>query len=160
MNIKPYIKDLSMLNRYMGYWIEHYGRHPISFQTFKEKQIRIRQTEIEHQKNRSKKKFCYYCHTPLKGEETIDHIVPMSRGGKNVSDNRVFCCSRCNGLKRDLTLSQFLKMLQREQKKKGKISEKHKLDDKSLCVMVGSVKKLIAHKSPIIHKISEYGSMI
>ena len=47
---------------------------------------------------------CQYCgdvHTPH--ELTLDHILPQSRGGKNVWENLVTCCRKCNSKKSDLT---------------------------------------------------------
>jgi 5-methylcytosine-specific restriction endonuclease McrA len=41
---------------------------------------------------------CYYC-----GQEanTVDHIVPISKGGISVEDNMIAACTRCNSGKRD-----------------------------------------------------------
>lgn len=41
---------------------------------------------------------CYYC-----GQEatTIDHIIPLSKGGITSEDNCVSACNRCNSGKRD-----------------------------------------------------------
>ncbi|MFY7812326.1 MAG: HNH endonuclease, partial [Candidatus Nanopelagicaceae bacterium] len=41
---------------------------------------------------------CYYC-----GQEanTIDHLIPISKGGISSEDNCVPCCHRCNSGKRD-----------------------------------------------------------
>lgn len=64
---------------------------------------------------------CYYCGTMLdttkrstdKGEKvtpkdlTIDHMVPMSRGGTGMIDNKVLCCLRCNHDKGCLTAEEF-----------------------------------------------------
>ena len=36
---------------------------------------------------------CQYCHAPA---ESIDHVVPRSRGGQHTWDNVVACCRRCN----------------------------------------------------------------
>ena len=36
---------------------------------------------------------CQYCGRPA---ESIDHVVPRSRGGQHVWDNVVACCRRCN----------------------------------------------------------------
>lgn len=43
---------------------------------------------------------CYYCNTPLIGREVhIDHIVPISRGGKHEISNLCAACMPCNGSK-------------------------------------------------------------
>lgn len=48
---------------------------------------------------------CQYC--GLKGD-TIDHIVPHSKGGKTKLDNLVCACKKCNQEKGDLCLGEFL----------------------------------------------------
>lgn len=46
---------------------------------------------------------CQYCAGPA---ETVDHVVPRSRGGRHTWDNVVAACRRCNGGKRDRLLSE------------------------------------------------------
>lgn len=46
------------------------------------------------------KHFCSLCGKPLTyGEMTVDHIVPLSRGGENKEDNLRCVCEECNKLK-------------------------------------------------------------
>lgn len=46
---------------------------------------------------------CHYCQNHfLPGELTMDHIVPMARGGKSVKNNVVPCCKACNSKKKQL----------------------------------------------------------
>lgn len=43
---------------------------------------------------------CFYCEKPLIYEEaTLDHVVPLSRGGTNNITNLVICCKVCNKAK-------------------------------------------------------------
>lgn len=45
-------------------------------------------------------KRCAYCGKHLKpGEETIDHIRPLSLGGTDEWDNLALSCRKCNGSK-------------------------------------------------------------
>ena len=44
---------------------------------------------------------CQYCDGPA---ETLDHVVPRSRGGGHTWDNVVAACRRCNAAKRDRLL--------------------------------------------------------
>jgi len=44
---------------------------------------------------------CQYCG---KGAESIDHVIPRSKGGGHVWDNVVACCRRCNTYKGDRLL--------------------------------------------------------
>ncbi len=43
-------------------------------------------------------KSCIYCGKP---SESIDHILPMSRGGLSITENCVPACLSCNGKKSD-----------------------------------------------------------
>lgn len=48
---------------------------------------------------------CMYCGKAPKGHErlTLDHVIPVSRGGKGVWENLVACCSDCNQRKDNKT---------------------------------------------------------
>ena len=47
---------------------------------------------------------CYYCQKDIsKQDVTMDHVVPISRGGKSSRGNLVPCCKDCNLQKRSLT---------------------------------------------------------
>lgn len=47
---------------------------------------------------------CQYCGKRVAPERwTIDHVVPLSRGGRTDWNNCVLACHRCNGRKADLT---------------------------------------------------------
>lgn len=43
---------------------------------------------------------CAYCGSHA---NTIDHVLPRSRGGKDTWENLVACCQRCNNIKSDRT---------------------------------------------------------
>jgi 5-methylcytosine-specific restriction endonuclease McrA len=44
--------------------------------------------------------FCNYCRAPLTFEDaTADHVVPLSRGGRNRRSNTVIACRSCNSEK-------------------------------------------------------------
>lgn len=41
--------------------------------------------------------FCYYCTKKFsKSQLTMDHIVPIARGGESGKGNLVVCCIQCN----------------------------------------------------------------
>jgi 5-methylcytosine-specific restriction endonuclease McrA len=47
---------------------------------------------------------CHYCGETFKpGELTLDHVVPVSRGGRSVRGNVVTACKACNTDKRAQT---------------------------------------------------------
>ena len=46
---------------------------------------------------------CYYCGSATAPKAlTMDHIVPISRGGKSTRGNVVPCCKTCNTAKKQL----------------------------------------------------------
>ena len=54
-------------------------------------------------KRRCAKGICHYCRQPTPpGDLTMDHIVPVSRGGKSTKSNVVPCCKECNTNKKQL----------------------------------------------------------
>lgn len=60
--------------------------------------------EVQHQRQHGK---CYYCdckmikspHKP--NSATVDHVVPLDRGGRNSPDNLVIACRSCNSSKKN-----------------------------------------------------------
>lgn len=54
-------------------------------------------------KRRLAKGVCHYCRRPTPARElTMDHIVPLARGGKTTKGNVVPCCKACNTRKKQL----------------------------------------------------------
>lgn len=64
-------------------------------------------------KNEIAKGICYYCKERFDPAElTMDHIVPVARGGKSTKSNIVPCCKECNSDKKMQTpVDQILKQL-------------------------------------------------
>lgn len=57
---------------------------------------------------------CQYCGTvPMRDELTIDHVIPLSRGGKTTWDNVTVACIRCNTRKGNRTPEESGMLLQR-----------------------------------------------
>lgn len=52
---------------------------------------------------------CHYCgKTFPAGELTMDHILPVARGGKSSKGNCVPCCKACNNDKKYLTPAELI----------------------------------------------------
>lgn len=50
------------------------------------------------------KGICYYCeHKFITDELTMDHKVPLSKGGKSTKGNVAVCCKNCNNAKKNRT---------------------------------------------------------
>jgi len=59
-------------------------------------------------KEKLQKGLCEYCGKRVPQEElTMDHIVPLIRGGKSVKNNIAVCCKKCNNKKKYLLLSEW-----------------------------------------------------
>jgi len=69
-------------------------------------------------KNQKGKGLCYYCKEYFHPSElTMDHIVPVIRGGKSAKSNIVPCCKECNNKKKHMLPSEwgeFLEKLKKE----------------------------------------------
>lgn len=44
---------------------------------------------------------CYYCGKKVGKDYTIDHVIPLNRGGSNTPENIVIACRHCNCSKQD-----------------------------------------------------------
>jgi 5-methylcytosine-specific restriction endonuclease McrA len=59
---------------------------------------------------------CHYCKSPTPpGKLTMDHIVPISRGGKSVKGNVVPSCKACNTKKKELLPYEWEQYLKKQQ---------------------------------------------
>lgn len=56
---------------------------------------------------------CHYCLKPVpRDKRTIDHVVPLNRGGLHDPSNLVMACATCNSSKCDQSLERFRERLQ------------------------------------------------
>ena len=62
---------------------------------------------------------CHYCNKQFDPAElTMDHVVPMARGGKSTKGNIVPCCKDCNSEKKYLTPVEILMKELEEEKQR------------------------------------------
>jgi len=67
----------------------------------KEKARSLRRTHWWN--NKIQKGICYYCNREVGRDQlTMDHVVPLSRGGKSKKGNIVAACKECNNKKKYL----------------------------------------------------------
>lgn len=50
---------------------------------------------------------CAYCETVLLGNYEVDHMIPLSKGGRNDWTNLAIVCRRCNRTKHNKTVVEF-----------------------------------------------------
>ncbi len=52
--------------------------------------------------------FCYHCENKFSPADlTMDHLIPLSRGGKSTKKNIVVSCKQCNSLKKNRTVAEI-----------------------------------------------------
>jgi len=52
---------------------------------------------------------CAYCGDKLEGRLTLDHVVPVLKGGTNFISNLVPCCQTCNSSKNARTMAEWFR---------------------------------------------------
>ena len=85
----------------MSEWINiQSDKHHITGEKVKAREMR----KSQWWKNLVSKGICHYCGKSFPAKDlTMDHIVPLSRGGKSTKGNIVPCCKNCNNEKKYLT---------------------------------------------------------
>jgi 5-methylcytosine-specific restriction protein A len=95
------------------------GIDDASIRTEKAKARELRKTRWWQQKTASGA--CYYCGDKVGFKNlTMDHIIPLSRGGRSTRDNLVPCCKKCNTRKKSslpVEWDEYLHSLQRKNDK-------------------------------------------
>jgi len=117
-------RTLRYLEKYMGEWVDAYPNKIKPFDNWIDQYFETKKKIAEREVVKKFQKYCRYCRTEF-DENTIktkDHVIPLSRGGLNSKENKVFACKACNGWKADYSLEQWLKDVKRVLKK-NKIRE-------------------------------------
>ena len=51
---------------------------------------------------------CYHCEQQFERDDlTMDHLIPIARGGLTTKKNVVVACKECNSLKKNLTIAEI-----------------------------------------------------
>ena len=80
---------------------------------------------------------CWYCgfsfsrkydrkNEPLAGAFTVDHVIPMIRGGSDEIENLVPACFSCNGIKKARTLEDFREIMTNKENNAPRFSDEQK----------------------------------
>jgi 5-methylcytosine-specific restriction enzyme A len=87
-------------------WIEIH-KDPRHIAREKQKAKALRQSQWW--RNRIAQGICAYCQGSFAPDElTMDHIVPLARGGRSTRGNVVPCCKGCNSQKKYRTPAELL----------------------------------------------------
>jgi hypothetical protein len=89
-----------------GYGKNQYGFIMDRFKKLVSGEINWSTSIREYVKEREQPDVCIYC--GKKGDLTLEHILPRSRGGPDTADNAVFVCRTCNCSKGDRRLYEWV----------------------------------------------------
>ncbi|MBC8207705.1 MAG: HNH endonuclease [Desulfobulbaceae bacterium] len=77
------------------------GADEDAMRTERAKARKLRKTRWWQQKTSSGR--CYFCKRTVGFKNlTMDHLVPLARGGRSTKDNLVPCCKECNNKKKSM----------------------------------------------------------
>lgn len=80
-----------------------YGFYPEEEDLRRERQKARALRASQWWKRRCDRGRCHYCNASVAPQAlTMDHIVPISRGGKSTKGNVVPCCKDCNNRKKQM----------------------------------------------------------
>lgn len=82
--------------------------------------IYIGQYKTRMMNKKTKSWTCRYCGTKLynRDDVTVDHIKPLSKGGKTVASNLLICCKTCNKSKSSKHKNHYKTLLDKSGRKK------------------------------------------
>jgi 5-methylcytosine-specific restriction endonuclease McrA len=116
-------KQLVFLLDYMNEFIDAWPKKINTFDTWLPSAVKKKKTQrtTQYRIVTKRSKLCRYCQRlfnekaaptdPLK--KTKDHVVPLSKGGHDKKENRVYCCYECNRWKNNHSLEVWLKLVKR-----------------------------------------------
>ena len=92
-----------------NYWLKNRDKYRVAVRNRRARIMRAEGSFTSQEWNDIKKKFNYYCAICKKREPfdqfrkylTIDHIIPISKGGTNYISNIQPLCFNCNSIKKD-----------------------------------------------------------
>jgi len=155
VNISPERK-LKFLSLYMDQYIDAWPNKIKPFPRWLESTLDKRANAGEKKKQEYFKRVCRYCKRNFDVSPTVptkDHIIPLSKGGFNVKENRVACCAECNTWKDNKTLPDWLKEVM------GWLNSNktHPIfDKKELTLMVQNIRSVYKYIKENAKKVSLY----
>jgi 5-methylcytosine-specific restriction endonuclease McrA len=87
------------MNEMNEYSVYSFGTDEADIKAERQKARSLRRTRWWQQKTASG--ICHYCQRKVPFQElTMDHVVPLSMGGRSTKGNLVPCCKKCNTAKK------------------------------------------------------------
>ena len=99
-------------------YIEFDARDDAEIRAERARARELRKTRWWQQKTASG--LCHYCGTKVSYQElTMDHLVPLARGGRSTKDNLVPSCKACNNLKKTMLPIEWQEHVERSRRGNG-----------------------------------------
>lgn len=92
-----YWQYAKLISRSAGFSIEDRAFQMATFIKLRDGKIKWSSAINEYVREHERRKACLYCGSTKK--LTLEHILPLSRGGPNATDNAIFVCKSCNSSK-------------------------------------------------------------
>ena len=93
------------------FWLDGVSEEEIRRERAKARELR--KTRWWQQKTASGK--CYYCEKVVTFQElTMDHLIPLGRGGRSTRDNLVPSCKDCNNKKKNMLPVEWQEYIKRK----------------------------------------------
>jgi len=100
-----YWQYAKIISESAGFGKNNYGFIMNRFKKLQSGEIEWSSSIREWIRERENPNRCIYCEAEKK--LTVDHMIPLSRGGRDHPDNAVWVCNRCNSSKSDKRLYEF-----------------------------------------------------
>ena len=149
-------RKLRYLATYMVEYIDAWPNKIKPFSNWLDSVLQKKVNRGNHNMIEQHRKICRYCSREFIEnyiDKTKDHLVPLSKGGFDIQENRVPCCHECNQWKSDKTLEFWMNEIKRLIKKERPTPS---YDLNRLGRMAYNIKNLITYKKENISKISMY----
>jgi hypothetical protein len=151
-------RKLRFLSEYMGEWVDAWPKKIKPFDTWLESILDKRIHKGKVAEREIFRQTCRYCHQLFEPYnidllKTKDHIIPLSKGGYDIKENRVPACFNCNQWKSDKLPEEWLKEVKVWAKKKV---DNPKYTVAQIGIMVFNIRAVMKYAKDNNKKLSMY----
>lgn len=108
-----YWQYAKLISKSAGFDIDNRAFQMATFIKLRDETIRWSSAIGEYVKEHERKNVCIYCGSIER--LTLEHILPLSRGGPNIADNAIFVCRKCNSSKGSKRLYEWFGYAKRDE---------------------------------------------
>jgi len=108
-----YWQYAKLISKSAGFGINDRAFQMATFIKLRDRKIKWSSAIGEYVKEHERKNVCIYCGSTK--ALTLEHILPLSRGGPNTTDNAIFVCKKCNSSKGSKRLYEWFGYAKRDE---------------------------------------------